>query len=569
MISNGVPRYEGKGIEFLMDYNLIDVKGCVDLDKKFDATNKQGGRADVAIAPFEDGLFASKLHDHFKLTQYQHDYAFDTKYQKFERRELKSKKHIGDKFVITLKDLEKISRDKGKDVTYNSLEDVHKVGGFVPKPPKRGIYTNVAVIDFSKYYPNMIKTCNAGIISAVDVVKEYWFCVVGRKYKGTDKEEVEVYDRKNLIETPYGYFRKDIKSLNAKVFDKWISIRKKAQKKADDYLEEVGTTKDETYKLLDNDQFNIKGFTNAGFGVFGLPIDRNFSKLAFNSCTISCQDIIHLVIYALEKYGYEIVGGDTDSVFLKLKTEGIHEQIAEAKRVCTVLNIVIHNYMHDVYNVDYDKNTIDIDLETVSPTFYIDGKKHYVKWNKYVDGTILDEPELEVKGMDLKKRATSKLGADVQENLIKMLRDGLDAMEEYLVDLDNQLEDMPWTYVCKRGALNKHLDEYPDSNESATAARNFLKYFGRYYQPGSNPYLGVFEKYPRKINGQFVVADGDLKLSFLEEDVEMLKELGFELNFDSIRKSQIHLKSQHLLGIYNTDFYEIVQSADQGDFLDF
>ena len=37
---NGLPRIPNKGIEFMLDYNLIDVKICVDLDDYFKVTKK-------------------------------------------------------------------------------------------------------------------------------------------------------------------------------------------------------------------------------------------------------------------------------------------------------------------------------------------------------------------------------------------------------------------------------------------------------------------------------------------------------------------------------------------------
>ena len=112
-VENGLLRVKNKGIEFMLDYNLIDVKICVDLDKFFKVTIKQLGRTEVSISPADDGLTASKLHDHFKLTNYQDLYSFDTKYQKFRRPGINGKEQIGDKFTITLDILQKKARERG------------------------------------------------------------------------------------------------------------------------------------------------------------------------------------------------------------------------------------------------------------------------------------------------------------------------------------------------------------------------------------------------------------------------------------------------------------------------
>jgi hypothetical protein len=186
--------------------------------------------------------------------------------------------------------------------------------------------------------------------------------------------------------------------------------------------------------------------------------------------------------------------------------------------------------------------------------------------------------------MDLKKRATSKIGADIQNQLVKIMFGGYDdplpEMRKYLSKLDSNIEEKPWTYLCKHGALNKHLENYPDSNQAATGARNALKYLDKYYKPGSNPYIGIFNRYPNSFNGKFtnsgivIKEDGDKKimkgedlvLSFEEEDIPELKEAGFDLNYESIRRSECHLKSQHILNMYNTDYYKITQE-NTGDIL--
>ena len=545
-------------LKFLLDYNLIDVWGLVELDKRFDMSGKQRGRCDVALSPLEDGIMPSKLHDHAKLTIYQDQYAFDTKYyggDKF-RKHLKGKEQIGDKFTLTLRDLEKKGMGAGQH--YETLYDIHKVGGYV-KDIEPGVYDNVAVIDFTKYYPNMIKSCNAGILPLIDFLREDELTVTDTKGN--------VYYKKDIIETPVAYFRKDVKSLNSIIFDMWLERRVKAQGKLKEYIKKYKTTKTEEYLRLWVEQFNLKNFMNAYFGILGLPIDRGYNKLAFNGCTMSCQDVIRMCLIRILIKEYTVIGGDTDSLFLLLKSKGRKDQIAEAVGLCDYLNEIIDVYLAEVYNIL--ENTISIGLETISDKVYVDVPKHYIKRNWYVDGQILDKPELEIKGMDLKKRATSQVAADMQKELANCLfykEDPLDSMRDYCVELDSVLEEKEWDYVCKRAPLQKRLDKYLESSESATGARNAVKYLGTEFKPGDNPFLGVFKDYPSKINGNFVESNGrNLKVSFYSEDIPKLKELGFKLNYDNIRNTQLFAKSEHLLAMFGEDYYSLVESGQMGD----
>lgn len=547
-------------LNFLLDYNLIDVWGLVELDKKFDMSGKQRGRCDVCLSPLEDGIMPSKLHDHAKLTIYQQDYAFDTKYYGGDkyRTPVMGKEQIGEKFTITLRDLEKAGMGEGQH--YKSLFDIHKVGGYV-QDLEPGVYEDVCVVDFSKYYPNMIKSTNAGILPLIDAFKEkYWFCI-------TDFEG-NIYDRKDIIETPVAYFRKDVKSLNSVIFDMWLKRRLVAQNKLKDYIKEYKTTKSEEYERLWVEQFNLKNFMNAYFGILGLPIDRGYNKLAFNACTISCQDVIRMCLKKVIAMGYIILDGDTDSLFIKLKTPTLKEQIKEGKEICNILNKIIDEYLDRVYNIQ--ENTINIGLETISDKIYVDVKKHYIKRNVYANGVTLDKPELEIKGMDLKKRSTSQVSADLQNKLADCLfyeKYPLESITDYCISLDDTLKEKNWDYVCKRAPLQKRLDKYPESNESATGARNAVKYLGTKFQPGDNPFLGVFREYPSKINGKFVDCMTDLKLSFYKEDIPKLKKLGFKLNYKNIRNTQLCAKSNHLLSIFGEDFDSLIESAQMGDMM--
>lgn len=954
--------YWENDIKFLIDYNLIDVKICVDLDKFFKVSEKQRNRIVIPIAPFEDALQASKLHDHYKLTHFQNQYSLDTKYQRgVPHRNISGKKYIGKKFKLTLEELERQAKRTNPEAHYENLYNIHKVGGLVITPAESGIYKNVIRGDFSKYYGRAIQALNIGIVSSVDVEKEYWFCVKDKSGK--------VYDRKDLIETPISYYRKDIESINKSLFDEWITNELKSSQKLKDYVREFKTTKTDEYKLLFDEVFNIKVFRNGAFGVLGLEIDRTHTKLGYNSTTCSCQDGMFFTLDELCEMAYKVIQNDSvvgercvpirykgktniipiedlwkklynDSHYIKYKvpiehgkeyiiiddvdtlnefgewtpikeimrhntnkrifrvnqsigetictedhsiitsngektplniensdminlksiekrnniyndsiidlyellkgftitkhltypnerdvilkwntngnsiwfgwknesnqksikryvsisdlskllgiyvadghssfscnriTSGIsssskeflneikniiekinnnfkitiiksskrgkrilygneyevsdmyriqmnnntfgalfhylggsgsenkkvpmfifntneshqkefldyylkgdgtnytsidneinfttkslrlisgisyiltqfgreysisyyndrdvyllQENLSgkrygkikvseqkkedryvydlsvkgnkfidccgmvllhntdsalwlanssdvrdceeEGKQVCGKITENIRKYFTKTYNTD-DAHLLKFDLETIFDKFYVDAKKHYVGRAVYQNGTWLDKPELEVKGMDLKKRATSKLGADNQINLINAMfdyEDPIDGIKKYIRETDEKLSEMEWDYCCKRGPLKKELEKYPASNQSATAARNMEKYFGKRFEPGSNPYLGVFNKFPPEVNGIRIEERDHLVLSFDSEDIQMLKKLGFKLNIEKIRETECRAKTNHILGLFNTNWDECLTQSELGGFM--
>jgi len=542
----------------LLDYNLVDVEGLVLLNERFNIVQDQFEQAELVVAPPDDGIFASKLHDHDMIKDYRKELVFDTKYQEWSRPPIRGKKQIGEKFTLTLKDLEDQAKRKGRVVSYKSLWDISKVGAYVAPAILKGKYVWVCLIDFHKEYPNAIISSNAGIRTTIRIKKEYWFCILDQKGK--------IWDRKDIIETPIGYFRKDIESINNKKFRKWIVYGKIAAKKAENYLEKVKDQNDPYYKILDAKEFRIKIFRNGGFGIMGYKKDRNYSRFIFNNAILMSRDLTLKMIEIVESLGYKILMSDTDSCAPILKSDNIYDAYLESIWLSNVINIEVDKYLDKVYNIQ--EHTMSVGVETISDKFIVKGAKNYVKRNIYKDGTFLEKPQLEVKGIEMKKRNTSEFVADMQETLINILLDSDNVEDEFklLVKvLNKHFSNLPWEYIAPRGAINKNLDEYEGENHNARGARNARKYFNKYFDVGSNPRIMPFKIFPKKLNGYFVSAfKGNFVLSFDEEDIPKLQN-DFVPDYDDLKRSQIRLKTIPFLDLVDLNYDEILAEGKVSD----
>ena len=56
---------------------------------------------------------------------------------------------------------------------------------------------------------------------------------------------------------------------------------------------------------------------NSFYGVLGNPACRFFNPEISNAITHTCQATIKLTIKKVEELGYEVIYGDTDSVFIE------------------------------------------------------------------------------------------------------------------------------------------------------------------------------------------------------------------------------------------------------------
>ena len=194
--------------EKLLDYNLVDVEGLVLLNENWQVIQDQFEQAEIVCGDPSDGIYASKLHDHDVLRDYRNEMVFDTKYQKWDRIPHNGKSFVGDKFIIT-EDIYDSNGDLFRS-GIRELSDIGLKGGYVPPPLRKGMFKWVAVLDYNKQYPNAIISSNAGIRTAIDYLSDDENFVYDTKGKQ--------WNKKDLIETPIGFFRKDIFSVNKSKF---------------------------------------------------------------------------------------------------------------------------------------------------------------------------------------------------------------------------------------------------------------------------------------------------------------------------------------------------------------
>ncbi len=163
-------------------------------------------------------------------------------------------------------------------------------GGMVLEP-KPGLHENVAVLDFSSMYPNLMVKHNLSpdtyLKPEEPVEKVYVAPEVGHKFR---------------VEPP-GFYKQVLLEL--------IEARRKIQKQmakleADNSL----------YKILDARQRSIKVITNATYGYCGWRGARWYVSEVAEATAAWGRKTIMETIELAKKIGLEVVYGDTDSVFV-------------------------------------------------------------------------------------------------------------------------------------------------------------------------------------------------------------------------------------------------------------
>ena len=179
-------------------------------------------------------------------------------------------------------------------------------GGMVLEP-KPGLHENVAVLDFSSMYPNLMVKYNLSpdtyLKPEEPVEKVYVAPEVGHKFR---------------VEPP-GFYKQVLLEL--------IGARRKIQKQmakleADNPL----------YKILDARQRSIKVITNATYGYCGWRGARWYVSEVAEATAAWGRKTIMETIELAKKIGLEVVYGDTDSVFVKYDEEKIRKFLGEVEK---------------------------------------------------------------------------------------------------------------------------------------------------------------------------------------------------------------------------------------------
>ena len=169
------------------------------------------------------------------------------------------------------------------------------VGGFVVTP-KKGIHDNIVLFDFRSLYPSVIISHN------IDPSTVNCECC---------KEDSEKYT------SPTGqWFCKKNRGFIPEILNKLIAKRVAIKKKL------KAETDEDMKKLFDVQQQAVKLIANSFYGYLAFARARWYSKDCAEATTAWGRKYIHKAVDEAEKFGFEVVYGDTDSVFVVLREEG-------------------------------------------------------------------------------------------------------------------------------------------------------------------------------------------------------------------------------------------------------
>ncbi len=306
-----------------------------------------------------------------------------------------------------------------------------KYQGAYVHTPTPGVHKNVACFDLKSLYPSLM--CQFRI--SFDTHNK------NGKIKLCNGERFE--DREGLVV-----------NIIKKLFDernKFKKIRNGFDRKSVDY------------KLYNFKQMAVKFLVNSLYGYLGFVGSRLFNREVAESITLMGKEIILFTKDIFEKLGYEVIAGDTDSVYVKMGDDKSEKDIIEdGKRMVKILN---EKYIEFVQKYGCEKNEwLEIQFECLSrKMFFSNKKKRYVSWEIWNDGDAVDD--IKFKGFEVRRSDKPIILKEFQKKLFNMILKENKTQKEveiYVKDLMKQIKngDITLDKIVIPQSVTKKIDVY-------------------------------------------------------------------------------------------------------------
>jgi DNA polymerase I len=337
--------------------------------------------------------------------------------------------------------------------------------GAIVLEPRPGIYSDVAVLDFSSMYPNVMMKYNLSPDTLLA------------------PGEPDPPEGVNIAPEVGHRFRKAPPGFIPQVLASLVKLRQEVRRA----MAGLGPDSVE-YKLLDERQRALKIMANAMYGYMGWVGARWYKREVAESVTAFARSLLLDVLKAARSFGLEVIYGDTDSIFVKYN-----------KNIDKIIDYVDKNY------------GIEIKLEKIyKKLLFTESKKRYAG--------LLEDGRIDIVGFEVVRGDWCDLAKDVQlkvieyilnsnsinearNKIINYIKEIIDKLRSYKIDLDDLI-------IWK--TLDKELGEYKVTPPHVSAAKLLEKHGIRVHKGMMIGYVvvkGGGEKLTYKVKPYILVED--------------------------------------------------------------
>jgi len=367
-------------------------------------------------------------------------------------------------------------------------------GGFVMEP-EPGIYDYVLVCDFKSLYPSIMRTFN------IDPLMFVPNC-----------------EGEHLIKAPNGACFKKEKGILPEILENLWNEREEARKRKDNLTRQA-----------------IKILMNSMYGVLASPNCRFYSTDMANAITHFGHLLLKKTKQLIEFKGYNVIYGDTDSVFVSVNVKSKEE----AKVIGEEIQAHINNFFKEYLKKEYDvESKIEMEFEKTFKKFFmpkVRGSEEGAK-KRYAGLLITKEGEkIEFTGLEFVRRDWTEVSKKFQLELLDLIFNDKEP-KQYIKEFVNDLKNGKYNeLLIYKKALRKDMDEYTKTTPPHVKAAKLLK----------------------KITSNII------EYVMTVEGPEPIQKQEHKIDYEHYIDKQIKPLADSILTFYNTNFEEVIQGAQQ------
>ena len=293
-------------------------------------------------------------------------------------------------------------------------------GGFV-LDSKPGLYDSVVVLDYKSLYPSIIRTF---LVDPVGMV-------VG--------EETE--DKSGTVPGMRGaVFSRERHCLPLITTQLWQG-RDAAKRERNEALSQA-----------------LKLLMNSFVGVLGSTECRFYHPKLISSVTLRGHAMIKRTVELVEEEGYDVIYGDTDSIFIWLRRRhGNEEAMAVARRLVDKINHWWTTHLRDELGLE---SHLEIEFDTNYQRFFMPTIRGTDMGSKKRYAGMTGDGEMIYRGLEVARSDWTALAQQFQQGLFTRIFNG-EPYQEYVRDyarktLSGEMDEL----LVYRKRLRQRLDEY-------------------------------------------------------------------------------------------------------------
>jgi len=344
--------------------------------------------------------------------------------------------------------------------------------GAIVFSPSLGMKENVVVLDLKALYPMCMMTMNAS---------------------------PETKDPSGKCHSPNGIrFKCKPDGLTRAIVAELMAER---DRKKDEMKKcEVGSNE---YRILNMQQGVLKIIMNTYYGVSGYNRFRLYDPDIASAVTSAGREILEYTREIIEKEGYTVIYGDTDSNMVQFPPDlSVDEIIALARKIEKKLNDSYPAFAKEKMNSD--ECYFSIKFEKIFRRFFQAGKKkRYAGHLIWKEGKVVDE--INVTGFEIRRSDYPQITKDAQKTVLDLLLRGgsIEDMRKYLgkIITDYRKGSYSLDMIGIPGGIQKDISSYEHDDAHLRGAKYSNMYLGSEFGSGSKPkriyIITVTSKYPQ------------------------------------------------------------------------